>query len=81
MDHIGSNEQFDVFYMHPDEEPHYRSQNKPGRLLPILDGDEIDLGGRKTDFIVLSSIFWRWIFQLRCYKIEFDFRSCKSISN
>ena len=53
MDHIGSNEQFDVFYMHPDEEPHYRSQNKPGRLLPILDGDEIDLGGRKLRIIHL----------------------------
>ena len=34
-DHIGSNEQFDTFYMHPLEEPVYRRSEKPGnwRLL------------------------------------------------
>jgi len=30
-DHIGSNEQFESFYIHPAEEPLYRSSGKPGR--------------------------------------------------
>ena len=53
MDHVGSNEEFDSFYMHPADEPHYRRSGKGGRLIPIQDGDEIDLGGRKLKIIHL----------------------------
>ena len=36
-DHIGSNEQFETFYMHPAEEPIYRRSGKPGRVLQIIE--------------------------------------------
>ena len=45
-DHIGSNEEFEVFYMHSAEEPIYRRSGKPGTIIPLADGDMIDLGGR-----------------------------------
>ena len=51
MDHTGSNEQFDSFYMHPAEEPGYRSCGKRGQLIPVQDGDELDLGGRRLRII------------------------------
>ena len=53
MDHIGSNEQFDSFYMHPAEETNYRRSGKGGRLIPVQDGDELDLGNRKLRIIHL----------------------------
>ena len=53
MDHTGSNEQFDSFYMHPEEEAHYRRGGKGGRLIPVRDGDELDLGNRKLRIIHL----------------------------
>lgn len=53
MDHIGSNEQFAFFYMHPAEEANYRRSGKPGTILPVRDGDEMDLGGRKLRIIHL----------------------------
>ena len=53
MDHTGSNEQFDSFYMHPDEEANYRRGGKEGRLIPVRDGDELDLGNRKLKIIHL----------------------------
>ena len=34
-DHIGSNEQFDAFFMHPAEEPVYRRSGKPGAIIPF----------------------------------------------
>ena len=46
-DHIGSNEEFESFYMHPAEEPVYRNSGKPGNIIPIRDGDRIDLGQRE----------------------------------
>lgn len=46
-DHIGSNEQFEAFYMHPAEEPVYRRSGKPGRILPVREGDTLDLGQRE----------------------------------
>lgn len=52
-DHIGCNEQFEAFYMHPAEEALYRRSGKPGKLLPIRDGDTLDLGGRKLKIIHL----------------------------
>ena len=53
MDHIGSNGQFGTFYMHPAEEENYRKYGKGGRLIPIYDGDELDLGDRKLRVIHL----------------------------
>ena len=52
-DHIGSNEQFDSFYMHPDEEPIYRRSGKKGTVIPVVEGDVIDLGERKLKIIHL----------------------------
>ena len=52
-DHTGCNEAFESFYMHPDDEAHYRASGKGGRLIPARDGDEIDLGNRKLRIIHL----------------------------
>ena len=52
-DHIGSNEQFESFYMHPAEEPVYRRSGKPGTVLPVREGDSLDLGGRELEIIHL----------------------------
>ena len=52
-DHTGGNEQFESFYMHPADEPLYRRSGKGGRLIPVQDGDEMDLGGRKLKIIHL----------------------------
>lgn len=51
IDHIGSNEQFDSFYMHPADEPLYRSLGKKGNIIHINDGDIIDLGERRLEII------------------------------
>lgn len=50
-DHIGSNSQFDSFYMHPAEEAHYRESGGNGNLIPVKGGDIIDLGSRKLKII------------------------------
>ena len=52
-DHVAGNGQFDAFYMHPDEEPNYRRGNRPGKLLPIREGDVLDLGSRRLEVIHL----------------------------
>ena len=52
-DHIGSNEQFGEFYMHPAEEPIYRRSGKMGRIIPVSEGDDIDLGERELKVIHL----------------------------
>ena len=52
-DHIGSNEQFESFYMHPAEEPVYRRSGKQGNIIPIHEGDTLDLGQRKLFVIEL----------------------------
>ena len=52
-DHIGSNEQFEAFYMHPAEEPVYRRSGKPGAVIPIQEGDTLDLGRRELKIIHL----------------------------
>ena len=52
-DHIGNNEQFESFYMHPSEEPLYRRSGKPGTIIPVTEGDTIDLGGRELKIIEL----------------------------
>ena len=52
-DHIGSNSQFDRFYMHPAEEAHYRESGGSGDIIPVKDGDIIDLENRKLKIIDL----------------------------
>lgn len=52
-DHIGSNEQFDAFFMHPAEEPVYRRSGKPGTIIPIREGDSLNLGDRELRIIHL----------------------------
>ena len=53
-DHIGGNFQFDTFYMHPSEAAYYYNvQNGKGRMMPVFDGDIIDLGGRELEIIHL----------------------------
>lgn len=54
-DHIGSNKEFDSFYMHPAEFTNFhRRMKESGTILPIWDGDELDLGGRLLRIIALS---------------------------
>ena len=45
-DHTGSNAQFAKIYMHPLEEPVYRAKGGVGEIVPVREGDVIDLGGR-----------------------------------
>ncbi len=52
-DHTGSNGQFERFYMHPAEEEHYRETGGTGEIIPVRDGDVIDLGGRVLKIIHL----------------------------
>lgn len=52
-DHVASNAQFESFYMHPAEEPNYRRGGRGGEILPVLEGDVIDLGGRELEIIHL----------------------------
>ena len=53
MDHIGSNAQFETFYMHPAEEVNYRRGGGTGTIIPIREGDTLDLGGRELEIIHL----------------------------
>ena len=52
-DHTGSNEQFESFYMHPDEEAHFRRGGRGGTIIPVREGDNLDLGGRELRIIDL----------------------------
>jgi glyoxylase-like metal-dependent hydrolase (beta-lactamase superfamily II) len=52
-DHIGSNGQFEAFYMHPAEEGVYQSSGKGGTIIPVTEGDVIDLGHRALKIIEL----------------------------
>ena len=52
-DHVGSNGQFESFYMHPAEEPNYRRENRPGTIIPVQEGDILDIGGRLLEIIHL----------------------------
>lgn len=53
IDHIGSNEQFGTFYMHPADEEQYRRSGKQGTIIPVREGDRIELGGRTLEIIHL----------------------------
>ena len=52
-DHTGSNEEFESFYMHPADGEQYRKSGKSGEIIPLHDGEEIDLGERKLRIIHL----------------------------
>ena len=50
--HIGSNGEFDNFYMNPAEASnYYRIQGKTGCFIPVEDGEVLDLGNRKLEII------------------------------
>lgn len=46
MDHTSGNGAFDQMYMSPAEEPYYREKGGAGTVIPVREGDVIDLGGR-----------------------------------
>ncbi len=53
-DHISANAAFESFYMHPSEAHVYRHlRHGKGKMIPVFDGDLIDLGGRKLEVIHL----------------------------
>ena len=52
-DHIAGNAAFPRFYMHPDEEPNYRAFGGVGEIVPVREGDVLDLGGRELEVIEL----------------------------
>ena len=52
-DHTGCNAQFEACYMHPDEEALYLQSGNGGRVVPVRDGDGIDLGNRELKIIHL----------------------------
>ena len=53
-DHVAGNDRFSEFYMHPSEAAFYHNVQKgTGKIIPVFDGDEIDLGGRILEIIHL----------------------------
>ena len=51
-DHIAGNDAFEEFYMHPSEAIVYHNiHHRSGRILPVFDGDELDLGGRTVQVV------------------------------
>ncbi len=53
-DHIGSNGQFESFYMNPAEAiNYYKLHGGKGEMLPVWDGDVIDLGDRPLRIITM----------------------------
>ena len=50
-DHISGNATFDEAYMSPDEEENYRAFGGSGKIIPIHEGDVIDLGDRPLRII------------------------------
>ena len=52
MDHVGSNGEFEKFYMSPAEASnYYHVQKKTGYFIPVENGDILDLGNRKLEII------------------------------
>ena len=53
-DHIGGNDKFDWFYMHPSEAiVYYNIFHRKGVIRPVYEGDIIDLGNRKLEIILI----------------------------
>lgn len=53
-DHVGSNAEFPVFYMHPAEASnYYNTHRKTGQFIPVHDGEMLDLGNRLLQIITL----------------------------
>ena len=52
-DHISGNEAFENFYMHPLEEGNYRFRGRTGTIIPVQQGDVLDLGDRPLEIIDL----------------------------
>lgn len=50
-DHTSGNASFDSFYMSASEEENYRFHGGSGVLIPVSEGDVIDLGGRTLEVI------------------------------
>jgi len=50
-DHISGNDAFDRFYMDPAEQENYREAGGAGTVIPVHDGDVIDLGDRPLEII------------------------------
>ena len=50
-DHISGNAAFDEIYMSPEEEDNYRHSNGTGTIIPVQEGDVIELGGRALRII------------------------------
>jgi len=50
-DHISGNGAFEKFYMSPIEEDNYRNNGGNGTIIPVNDGDVIDLGDRPLKII------------------------------
>ena len=54
VDHIGGNDYFPSFKMHPSEAANYYSDKKRvGIIDPVYDGDVIDLGGRELEIMLV----------------------------
>ena len=52
IDHIGSNDEFDSFLRNPAEASnYYNTQKRNGAIIPVEDGDKIDLGKRSLEII------------------------------
>lgn len=52
-DHIGSNEEFDEIMMNPAELVNYRKPHSSQKIIPVYDGDIIDIGERPLKAIAL----------------------------
>lgn len=50
-DHIGSDSQFSERYMNKNEEENYHLNGGKGKIIPVTQGDKIDLGGRVLEII------------------------------
>ena len=50
-DHVSGNGAFSFFMMQYEDEPYYRDQGGQGMMMPLRDGDVLDLGGRTLEVI------------------------------
>lgn len=54
-DHIGSNAEFDEFFMNPAEScNYYKTQNRTGSFVSIENGDVLDIGERPLEIISMA---------------------------